>query len=87
MVGELICVQGRGRGKAEPSWLGPLAAARWTVYVPEGLSPRRLARRLLRAEELPVGLHIGLILNGLQDGLLLRPRLGQRRTPPLPSPW
>jgi len=50
MVGELICVQGRGRGKAEPSWLGPLAAARWTVYVPEGLSPRRLARRLLRAE-------------------------------------
>ena len=50
MVGELICVQGRGRGKAEPSSLGPLAAARWTVYVPEGLSPRRLARRLLRAE-------------------------------------
>ena len=51
MVGELICVRGRGRGKAEPSALGPLPAARWTVYAPEGLSPGWLERRLYRAEQ------------------------------------
>lgn len=50
MVGELICLRERGRGRAEPSLLGPLAAVRWTIYDPEGLSPRRLARRLYRAE-------------------------------------
>ena len=66
MVGELICVQGRGRGKAEPSWLGPLAAARWTVYVPEGLSPRRLARRLLRAERGLAKLGVGRVV--LREG-------------------
>ena len=50
MVGELICLRQRGRGRGSPSALGPLPAVRWTVYVPEGLSPRRLARRLYRAE-------------------------------------
>ena len=50
MVGELICLRQRGRGRGSPSALGPLPAVRWTVYAPEGLSPRRLARRLYRAE-------------------------------------
>lgn len=50
MVGELACVREKGRGRAEKSALGPLATVRWTVYAPEGLSRRRLERRLRRAE-------------------------------------
>ena len=93
MVGELICVQGRGRGKAEPSWLGPLAAARWTVYVPEGLSPRRLARRLLRAERGLAKLGAGRVVlrEGFPYGDRLRSwpwaRWSGRECPPAGGGW
>ena len=50
MVGELICLREKGRGRPERVRLGPLEAVRWTVYAPEGLSERRLERRLRRAE-------------------------------------
>lgn len=50
MVGQLICVPAKGRGRVERAALGPLAVLRWTVYAPEGLAPWRLARRLRRGE-------------------------------------
>lgn len=50
MVGELICLGERGRGRMEPVALGPLEALRWTMYAPTGLGRRRLEWRLRRAE-------------------------------------
>lgn len=50
MVGQLVCVREKGRGRAERVKLGPLTALRWTVYAPEGLAPWRLRRRLRKAE-------------------------------------
>ncbi|MBD5133105.1 MAG: hypothetical protein HDT38_01325 [Clostridiales bacterium] len=50
MVGQLVCIRAKGRGRMERTALGPLAALRWTVYAPEGLAPWRLGRRLRKAE-------------------------------------
>ncbi len=50
MVGELICLEEKGRGRLERVRLGPLPAVRWTLYAPEGLADWRLRRRLRRAE-------------------------------------
>ena len=83
MVGELICVRGRGRGKAEPSAFGPLPAARWTVYAPVGLSPGWLERRLYGAERGLAKLGVGRVV--LRDGFPYGDRLRLLRTvDPLP---
>lgn len=50
MTGHLIHIQNRGRGRPERGTLGPLAVLRMAVYEPQGLSPKRLDRRLYRAE-------------------------------------
>lgn len=50
MVGELICLREKGRGRLERVKLGPLPAVRWVLYAPEGLADWRLERRLRRAE-------------------------------------
>lgn len=50
MVGQLICIRGKGRGHGQPVELGPLTALRWTIFEPDGLKPWRLQRRLRRAE-------------------------------------
>lgn len=50
MVGQLVCVREKGRGRMEQAALGPLAALRWTVHAPKGLAPWRLRRRLRKAE-------------------------------------
>lgn len=50
MTGHLIHIREKGRGRPERAVLGPLAVLRSAVYEPAGLSPRRLGRRLYRAE-------------------------------------
>lgn len=73
MVGELICRRVRGRGRTEPSSLGPLPSVRWTVYVPEGLSSRRLERRLQGAERGLAKLGVGRVV--LREGFPYGDRL------------
>lgn len=50
MIGQLVWVQAKGRGRAEIVELGGLETLRWTLYAPEGLARWRLERRLRRAE-------------------------------------
>lgn len=50
MTGHLIYIREKGRGRPERADLGPLTVLRSAVYGPAGLSPRRLGRRLYRAE-------------------------------------
>ena len=83
MIGELVCLRERGRGRSERVRLGPLEVMRWTVYVPEGLSERRLERRLRRAERELAQAHAGRVV--LRDGFPYRDRLRQLRpVDPLP---
>lgn len=62
MVGELRCLRGKGRGRAERAALGPLEVVRWTVYAPEGLAPWRLERRIRRAERALARMGVGRVL-------------------------
>lgn len=50
MVGQMRLVREKGRGRMEAVELGPVPVLRATVYEPEGLSGKRLERRLKRAE-------------------------------------
>ena len=83
MVGELVCLREKGRGKSERVRLGPLEALRRTVYAPENLSERRLERRLRRAERELLGAGVGRVI--LRDGFPYGDRLGRLRpVDPLP---
>ena len=83
MVGELVCLREKGRGRLEQVKLGPLEAGRWTVYAPEGLSERRLERRLRRAERELAAVHVGRVV--LRGGFPYGDRLGWLRpVDPLP---
>ena len=62
MIGELVCLREKGRGRPERVRLGPLEAVRWTVYAPEGLSERRLERRLRRTEQELCAAHAGRVV-------------------------
>ena len=62
MVGELVCLREKGRGRPERVRLGPLEAVRWTVYAPERLSERRLEWRLRRAERGLAAANIGRVV-------------------------
>lgn len=64
MVGQLVCVREKGRGRGEPVELGPLAALRWTVYAPKGLAPWRLRRRLRKAERALIRAGAGRVILG-----------------------
>ena len=83
MIGELVCLREKGRGRPERVSLGPLEAVRWTVYAPEGLSEWRLERRLRRAERGLAAANVGRVVfrAGFPDGDRLR-RL--RPVDPLP---
>ena len=50
MVGQLVLTDKKGRFRLEQRALGPLPALRAAVYLPEGLAPWRMRRRLRRAE-------------------------------------
>lgn len=50
MTGQLVHIREKGRGGPEQAALGPVAVLRMAVYEPQGLSGRRLERRLYRAE-------------------------------------
>ena len=83
MVGELICLREKGRGRPEQVKLGSLEAMRWTVYAPEGLSDRRLERRLRRAERELCAAHAGRVV--LRAGFPYGDRLRRLRpVDPLP---
>ena len=83
MVGELVCLREKGRGRLEQVRLGPLEAMRWTVYAPEGLSEWRLERRLRRAERELCAAHVGRVV--LRAGFPYGDRLRRLRTvDPLP---
>ena len=83
MVGELVCLREKGRGRLERVRLGPLEAVRRTVYAPEGLSERRLDRRLRLAERELAG--AGVVRVVLRAGFPYGDRLRQLRTvDPLP---
>ena len=83
MVGELVCLREKGRGRTERVRLGPLEAVRRTVYVPEGLPEWRLARRLRRAERELLAAHVGRVI--LRAGFPYGDRLRWLRTvDPLP---
>ena len=83
MIGELVCLREKGRGRSERVRLGPLEALRWTVYAPEGLSERRLERRLCRAERELLAAHVGRVV--LRAGFPYGDRLGWLRpVDPLP---
>ena len=83
MVGELICLREKGRGRLDRVRLGPLDAVRWTVYVPEGLPEWRLARRLRRAERELCAAHAGRVV--LRAGFPYGDRLRRlRQVDPLP---
>jgi len=64
MVGQLVCVRAKGRGRAQRVELGPLAAVCWTLYVPEGLAPWRLRRRLRKAERALARAGVGRVVLG-----------------------
>ena len=83
MTGELVCLREKGRGRLERAGLGPLEAVRWTVYAPEGLSERRLERRLRRAEWELCAADVGRVV--LRAGFPYGDRLGWLRpVDPLP---
>ena len=83
MVGELVCLREKGRGRLERVRLGPLEAVRWTVYAPEGLPKWRLERRLRRAEWEMCAAHVGRVV--LRAGFPYGDRLRRLRTvDPLP---
>ena len=83
MVGELVCLREKGRGRPEWVKLGPLEAVRWTVYAPEGLSEWRLKRRLRRAERGLAEANVGRVV--LRAGFPYGERLRQLRlVDPLP---
>ena len=73
MVGELICLREKGRGRAERVKLGPLAVVRWTVYAPDGLAGWRLSWRLRRAERRLAALGVRRVV--LRNGFPYRDRL------------
>ena len=77
MVGELVCLREKGRGRLERARLGPLEVLRWTVYAPEGLSEWRLERRLRRAERELCAAHVGRVV--LRGGFPYWDRLGRLR--------
>ena len=64
MVGCLELRREKGRFRVEEGRLGPLAVARAAVYQPEGLSPRRVGRRLRRAERALARLGAGRVILG-----------------------
>lgn len=64
MVGQLVWVRAKGRGRAEMVELGGLKALRWTLYVPEGLAIWRLERRLRKAEKALARAGVGRVLLG-----------------------
>ena len=64
MVGQLVLAQSRGRQKVEQGTLGPLAVLRGTVFEPDGLSRRRLARRIRRVEQTLARLGVGRVVLG-----------------------
>ncbi len=64
MVGQLVYVREKGRGRGERVKLGPMTALRWTVYAPEGLAPWRLRRRLRKAEKALVRAGAGRVILG-----------------------
>ena len=83
MVGRLVLARERGRSRLEEDRLGPLAAVRAVVYEPEGLSPRRLRRRLRRAERMLARAGAG--RGGLDGDFPYRDRLALLRpVDPLP---
>ena len=83
MVGELVCLREKGRGRPERVRLGALEAVRWTVYAPEGLSERRLERRLRQAERGLCAANVGRVV--LRDGFPYGDRLRRLRpVDPLP---
>ena len=83
MVGELVCLREKGRGRSEQVKLGTLDAVRWTVYAPEGLSERRLERRLRRAERGLCAANVSRVV--LRDGFPYGDRLRRLRpVDPLP---
>ena len=83
MVGELVCLREKGRGRLERVRLGPLEAMRWTVYAPERLPEWRLERRLRRAERELCAAHVGRVV--LRAGFPYGDRLRRLRTvDPLP---
>ena len=85
MVGELVCLREKGRGRLERVRLGPLEAVRRTVYVPEGLPEWRLERRLRRAERELCAAHVGRVV--LRDGFPYGDRLRRLRTVDSLSLW
>ena len=83
MVGELVCLREKGRGRLERVRLGPLEALRWTVFAPEGLSEWRLTRRLRRAERELCAARVGRVV--LRAGFPYGDRLQRlRQVDPLP---
>ena len=83
MVGELVCLREKGRGRLEQVRLGPLEAVRWTVYAPEGLPDWRLKLRLRRAERGLSLANVGRVV--LRRGFPYGDRLGWLRpVDPLP---
>ena len=83
MVGELVCLREKGRGRPERVRLGPLDAVRWTVYAPDGLPEWRLERRLRRAERELCAAGVGRVV--LRDGFPYGDRLRRLRpVEPLP---
>lgn len=64
MVGQLVLARGRGRLRLEETALGPLRVLRAVVWEPEGLSPRRLSRRIGRAERALARAGVGRVVLG-----------------------
>lgn len=83
MIGELVCLREKGRGRPERVKLGTLEAVRWTLYAPEGLPEWRLDRRLRRAERELWEAGVGRVI--LRNGFPYKDRLGWLHTvDPLP---
>lgn len=49
-MGQVVCVREKGTGRLSVRQVGPVRLLTAEVWIPEGLSPRRLARRVARAE-------------------------------------
>jgi len=64
MVGQLTLAREKGRFRVEKAELGPLKVLRGTVFEPEGLAPRRLQRRLRRAERALARMGVGRVVLG-----------------------